>query len=517
MVICAIFSLGITGCIENDIPYPYIQVNFLAISAKGESSPAIIDSTKRVVQFNFPENVNLAEVKIDTFSLTPNGKLVSPDFSKTIDLTKDLTAELKLYQTYNWTLTANQTIERYFTIQNQVGSATIDVVGKRVVAYIPKTANLAAVKVNTIKLGPAEVSTMSPDLSGQTVNFSQPVSVIVKYFDTVETWTVYVNKAENEVTTDRVDAWTNVIWAYGTAEVGKTNGFEYKKMGDASWTTVPQDWITSDGGNFTARIIHASPGTTYIVRAFSGTAYGAEVEATTSGYIEIPNAMLDEWWLDGKVWNPWAKDGTSFWDTGNKGATTLGDSNSTPTSETWDGSPGYCAMLQTKFVGIGSIGKLAAGNLFAGQFMKVDGTNGILNFGREFTGRPTKLKGYCKYKTSTINYASSDWTDLKGRPDTAVVYMALTDWDAPYEIRTNPKNRQLFNKNAPEVIAYGEVQYGANIDSFTEFTVNLNYRATNRVPKYIVIVCTASKYGDYFTGGNGSVLYVSNLSLEWDY
>jgi hypothetical protein len=37
------------------------------------------------------------------------------------------------------------------------------------------------------------------------------------------------------------------------------------------------------------------------------------------------------------------------------------------------------------------------------------------------------------------------------------------------------------------------------------------------VPTYLIVVCSASKYGDYFTGGAGSVLYVDDFSLEYDY
>jgi len=77
----------------------------------------------------------------------------------------------------------------------------------------------------------------------------------------------------------------------------------------------------------------------------------------------VPNTNLDEWWLNGKVWNPWPEGGTPYWDTGNKGATTLGPSNSTPTDDTSTGT-GWAARLETKFVGIGALGKLAAGNLF---------------------------------------------------------------------------------------------------------------------------------------------------------
>lgn len=506
------------SCIENDIPYPTIQVDFLTISAEGESSTATIDTKTLTVTLNLNEDVDLSKVKINSYTITEDATLVSPNMDEPLNLSNPIKATLQLYQDYVWTIKANQPIQRYLNLQGQIGESTIEVSSKRVVVYVSKTTDLKHIVINAIKLGPANVTTMTPNMeANQVVNFSAPVKVVVKYFDVEETWTIYVQKTDTSVSTTSVDAWTNVIWAYGTAQEGKNNGFQYRKATDSDWITVPEEWITSKGGSISARILHAEPNTSYVVRASSDDLFGNEITAMTQGILEIPNASLDEWWLNGKVWDPWAQGGTSFWDTGNKGASTLGESNSIPSDETWNGQPGKSAMMQTKFVGIGMIGKLAAGNLFSGEFLRVDGTNGILNFGRPFAGRPTRLKGYCKYKTSLINYVSTELSELKGRPDTAIVYMALTDWSAPYEIRTNPKNRQLFDKNSSAVIAYGEVKYGSDINAFTEFEVNLEYRATNRVPKYILIVSTSSKYGDYFTGGTESVFYLDHLWLEWDY
>lgn len=514
----ALFSAMVllTGCIKNDIPYPYIQAEFLSIEAEGEISPAVIDSKAQTVTLNLGENVNLSDVKIKSYSITEDAS-ISPSISDGINLTNPFEVVLSLYQDYTWTIKANQPIERYFNIDGQVGVSTIDVTGKRVIAYISKEYGVKNVYVKSIKLGPAGVSTMEPNLNGKTVNFSAPVKVQVKYFDVVEDWTIYIDVSDVSVSTKSVDAWTNVAWAYGSAQEGKNNGFEYKKESDTEWVKVPEEWVTHNGGNFSARIIHLDSDTKYIVRAYSDEDYGDEITVRTEGYIEIPNASFDNWWLNGKVWNPWSEGGTPYWDTGNRGATTLGQSNSVPSDETWNGGPGKSAELQTKFVGIGTIGKLAAGNLFTGDFLRVDGTNGVLDFGRLFSGRPTKLKGYFKYTTAPIDYYSSELSYMKSKPDTAVVYMALADWDEPLEIRTNPKNRQLFDKNDPHVIAYGEVKYGYTVEQFTPFEIELDYRATDRVPKYVVIVCTASKYGDYFTGGAGSVLFVDNFSLEWDY
>lgn len=97
------------------------------------------------------------------------------------------------------------------------------------------------------------------------------------------------------------------------------------------------------------------------------------------------------------------------------------------------------------------------------------------------------------------------------------MWSALIDSAEPFEIRTNPKNRQLFDPNGAEVVAYGNIQYGRNVDNYIEFEIEYDYKSTQRVPNYILIVGSASKYGDYFTGGNGSVLYLDDLELLYDY
>lgn len=254
-----------------------------------------------------------------------------------------------------------------------------------------------------------------------------------------------------------------------------------------------------------------------MVRAVAGEDIGNEVRVTTDATADIPDGSFDEWWLkNNKIWCPWNEGGTPYWDTGNTGAATLGQSNVVPSDHTPTGS-GKAAELNTKFVGIGVIGKLAAGSIYTGSFKKVDGTNGILDFGRPWTLRPTRLKGFYQYKTAPIDYTSSELKALEGRPDSCHIYVALTDWTAPYEIRTNPKNRQLFDKNASYVIAYGELVYSGDMADYEPFDIKLEYRSTSRVPSYVLITSAASKYGDYFTGGAGAVLWVDQFSFDYDY
>ena len=116
--------------------------------------------------------------------------------------------------------------------------------------------------------------------------------------------------------------------------------------------------------------------------------------------------------------------------------------------------------MESKFVGVGSIGKFAAGNLFIGTYKETDGSNGILDFGKPFTARPTKLRGHYKYTTAPIAYVSYGYEHLKEKPDTCAIYVALGDWPEPVEIRTNPSNLAVFNKNDSHVIAYAEFYSG---------------------------------------------------------
>lgn len=514
LAVCALCMLA-AGCIKDDIPYPHIQANIMEIMAKGESQGAKIDSVNCNVTMYFPEETNIYAVEIESYTLTPGATVVDDALSQPLDLSQPADIKLHLYYDYDWTISAVQNIERYMTVAGQIGSTSIDVPARRVLLYVTENTDLHNLKVNTIKLGAAG-SVMSPDLEGETVDFSHPVEVVVTNHGHREIWTIYVDVTESVVTTARVDAWTQVAWVYGQGETGGDFGVEYRIKGDTEWTRVPQSWLTVEGGSFHARLVHLSPLTTYEARAISGEDMGQVVEFTTGANVQCPNMNFDSWWLDGKVWCPWAEGSTPYWGTGNKGATTLGPSNTVPTEDTVDGQ-GLAAMLQTKFVGIGIVGKLAAGNIFVGDYVRTDGTNGVLAFGREFKERPTKLRGYLKYTTAPISSVSSGFENMRNEPDTCIVWCSLIDQATPFEIRTNPSNRQLFDPEGSYVVAYGKVEYGQTISEYIPFEFDLKYTSTERVPRYILITASASKYGDYFVGANGAVLYLDNLELVYDY
>ena len=510
--------IGLSGCIHNDLPYPHIQQNIQVIKANGESRNALIDSVNLTATVYLNEWINIEDVTFDEFQITPGGT-ADPDLSEgKYNLTKPLYVDISLYQTYQWVVKAQQEITRYFNIEGQIGESTIDPAGFRVIVNVPETANLSNLIVTSIKLGPERVSTYNPVITeGKGYDFTSPLLISVTYFDKTEEWTIYVQKVKANVSTTSVDAWSQVIWAYGSCPSDATGSFQYKKSTSNSWLNVDPSWVSQNGGSFSCYIPHLEPLTEYNIRSVSNGEYGNEVTVTTQETADLPDGSFDQWWLkNNKIWCPWDEGGTPFWDTGNTGAATLGQSNVVPTDHTVTGK-GQAAELNTKFVGVFGIGKLGAGSIYTGSFKKVDGTNGILDFGRQWKLRPTKLRGYYQYKTALIDYTNSEWEDLKGRPDTCHIYVALTDWTAPYEIRTNPNNRQLFNKDADYIIGYGELIYSGTMEDYEFFEIEINYKNTWQVPTYLQITCAASKYGDFFTGGNGAVLYVDEFSLDYDY
>lgn len=295
----------------------------------------------------------------------------------------------------------------------------------------------------------------------------------------------------------------------------KNTGYTYKINGNYV-IIVPEEVKTVKGKKQVSGVIVDTNGglrggTAYDYRISVDNAQTGSGSFTTAGEIALTNGGFEDWSQDGKQWNPWPSGGTSFWGTGNPGAAAFIGNLTTPTTESVSGK---AALLESKDAVI----KLGAGNIFTGDFA-LDGTNGVLQLGRPFTSFPTSLKFQYKYTSTTINRIGQDvgsLENLRGRPDSCQIYIALSDKPEPYEIRTKPSVRQVFDKNDRNIIAYGEFISGQSTTSYKQVEIPLEYRATNRTPKYIVIVAAASKYGDYFIGGEGSTLWIDEMELVYE-
>lgn len=306
-------------------------------------------------------------------------------------------------------------------------------------------------------------------------------------------------------------AWSRFVYLTA-ADITLDNGdlstlkFQYRKKGTESWTDA-ETTVQKEASTATATVKGLTAAMEYEYQLTDGSIEIAkDGKFTTETEIVLPNGSFEDWSKNGDVLNPWASGTTPFWGTGNPGAATFIGNLTTSTDESVSGK---AAKLESK----NALVKLGAGNIFSGDFA-LDGTNGILNVGRTFTSRPISLRFYYKYTSATINMIGQDVGDLsklKGQSDSCQVYIALSD--KPYELKTKPSERKLFDPNDACVIAYGQFTSGQSTSQYQQITIPLEYRSVDRAPKYVIVVATASKYGDYFIGGVGSTLYLDEMEL----
>ena len=316
---------------------------------------------------------------------------------------------------------------------------------------------------------------------------------------------------------ERADIWACRATLRGNVvkETAEPLTFQYRRTGTKDWTSVAAN---RSGSTLSAEVTGLTPGTTYEYQAVAGAQASVKTATfTTEAATALPNSSFENWQtLSSSAMVLYGPGEEMFWDSGNHGSATL-NKNVTSPDETYKHSGRYSVKLQSQFVGILSFGKFAAGNLFAGQYLRTDGTDGVLSFGRPFTSRPAKLKGYIKYTPGTVDYSYTSELP-KGSTDIGNIYIALGDWSEPIEIRT--KDKKLFDKNDEKIIAYGEWEITSETQGadggLLEFEIPLDYRSLDRIPSYIVLVASASKYGDYFTGSSSSTMWIDDLELIYE-
>lgn len=525
----ALCLLTAVSCIKNDLPYPVEEIRILSIAGNGFTVGANdIDPVTRTVTLHLAEATDIAAVEITSAEITEGGSSSEP-LTGVFDLRAPKRVILSRYQDYEWTLAADQPIERYFTVAGQVGTAEIDPADRTATVWLPEGSDLRAVTVTSLKLGPAEVTTMTPSI-GELTDFTSVRYVYLRYHGRQERWSLYVRETAVKVQWTNLDLRATIAWLGAAAQEGSAVGFRYRPSGTAEWTEVPADRIEVSGGSFTTKLTGLRPETAYDFVACSDGELSPVETRTTEATAVLPGAGFEEWSTAKDIIYPYAEGAAPFWGSGNPGASIA---NATLTEGIPDPRPGsagkLAARLTSKFANIFGIGKFAAGNLFLGTYVRNDGTHGIVRFGRPFVLRPTALRGWMKFNRGTVDRVGSTQPPgvkiQPGDPDCGMIYIALGDWDpaqyggdaeSPVEIRTRTIEQTAFDPHGEAVIAYGELPLTESVAEWTEFTIPLDYRATNRIPTHLIIVCSASRYGDYFTGSSQSVLWVDDFELLWE-
>lgn len=540
--ISSLFVLLLLGCIENDIPYPVIKAEIQEMETNGFIS-STINKDMRVVSLLVDDTTDLRTLQVTKLIVTNVAKIVPdsvackdfvhfpdtgfvsldslPETANTqINLYSPAHFVLRTYQDYKWQIVAKQDIQRKFVIKSadgkdvQVGSPLVDELNRQVIIYVNKGTDLGKLSVQEMRLG-SSIAVTTPNPTTVT-DFRRAQKFKVTAFDETDEWTVSVAYQEGGGLT--LSAWARRAYVAGVGKEGTTINIQYRKKGEAEWDQVFEDEVTfNTDGTFSAAMRHLTPNSEYEYQAVIGTQKYEVASFTTDIATQLPNPGFEDWWKNVKdIWFVYAEGGEKFWDTGNTGSA-LANTNVTIFDEASFHGGKRSAKLASENVLI----KFAAGNLFAGEYVKTDGTDGILDFGRPFTARPAILKGWFKYLCKPITHVAKDPEDLfddaqKGMNDKATVYIALGDWDKPVRIQTKKSTRLLFDKKDPNIIAYQEMEIGESVNDWTEFKLKLDYRSLTRKPTYIIIVASASKYGDYFTGGDGSTLWLDDFELVYE-
>lgn len=353
------------------------------------------------------------------------------------------------------------------------------------------------------------------------------------------TYTVRPNLSVTAEDLTLQDTWTTFAILRGSTS--KASGFKFKygkaNQSEATWTEVDASVNKQVDGltYFSTFVTGLESETEYAFRAIAGEGDElAESEDHVSFWTDnenketnkkeyyVPNLNFENWSEDGnKVVKIYSANETPYWGSGNVYVdafiTHVLTNFTTPIER--NGSQ-KAAKLEAKVAGAAGINKFGAGNLFTGSFER-DGTDGIITLDRKCNLRPTVLRGEYSYKPknitldyksgSTPSYIKSDVTD------TCSIYIALSS--EPITIKT--KTNELFDKSNKSIIAYGELPKELCLETegteFHKFEIPLVYRNIAKKPSYLIIVCSTSKYGDYFVGGIGSILLLDNFELGFNY
>lgn len=205
-------------------------------------------------------------------------------------------------------------------------------------------------------------------------------------------------------------------------------------------------------------------------------------------------------------------DQKKVWGSANASTASFGKPTCTPDSimVAVEGPGKYAVKLRTQLIDALVVKKLAAGSIFTGSMgstnlIKMTAT---LKWGIPFTLRPKALEGYACYLPKKISVANKSYADKKGELDNGHVFVLLTDWDRQFTV--DPAKDQFVDFDDDHIIGFGKVTFDHSMNEYEKFTINIDYR-DDRTPKFVVIVGSSSALGDYFTGGEGSTLYLDEF------
>lgn len=401
--------------------------------------------------------------------------------------------------------------------------------------------------------------------------------VVDKETTTVTDKIVWTPTSTGLSTIKNKDIWAKFVTIGGDVDTKEYDGdvyVQYRKSSTDEWATpdVNSDNMVKatvdDKGVLSAVIKDLEPTTDYqcrlvvydTVTAEDGTtsqqwveSVVSEKEFTTAVAQQVPNASFEDYYSAGKydVFNPQAGYGFStttaaddpgnahtWWGTGNQvaaGGLATVAVTATSTDVPYSSNTNKASVCMTSKV---TYGMLAAGNIYSGYFSELHGTEGgTVHFGRttandgsQFVSRPTGVSFYVKYISKQVSKANGGGLTTSDM-DEGQVKVAIGTWsntkgggskECPIAINTTQSSNppaQWNLKTFEGTIAYCDMIFTQehNDDGWMKVTLPLEYNNYTTTPTHIVISAASSRCGDYFTGGEGSTMYLDDIELLYDY
>lgn len=546
-------ALLAASCISNDIPYPVVELRIANVEGEG-FSVSENNVTSRVVTLTLDEATDIRNVKIDAVTYDAvvhsielnKAELLdqvrsSQELTGTFNLLSPIYTTLSLYQDYDWTIRAVQTIERRFSVTGQIGATEIDTENRIVRVYVPDDTDLEHIEIEELKLGPAEITTYSPsleELSGS--SFESVRFVDVTCHGVTERWMLYVETTNVKVALREADLWQNtgtVTALISADEYASGAALEYRIKGDTEWqpmqesgydagiltATIAPEWKTETNPNGLT-VYKLVPkkglfaGHTYEFRLLvGGSEQGAPLEYTAPAGNTIPNGDMEDASM-------------SCWTQNNKTAEFWGSGNNTFTKGLCTQAP-FAGGMRAKLQATSAVGVLASGNLFTGLFQKDLITRGVVSFGQTYAwkARPRALKvQYFAEHIGPVDIDKKFGAPIgMGDQDRARIMVAIVDWNARREVGsgTEPPTgtwdpQEAASTEQGKIIAYGSlfIDESSTGDRMIDTELELHFYDREAKPSglyQLVISCSTSAYGDFMTGCKSNVLYIDNF--EWAY
>ncbi len=546
-------ALLAASCISNDIPYPVVELRIANVEGEG-FSVSENNVTSRVVTLTLDEATDIRNVKID--AVTYDAVIHSIELNKaelldqvrssqeltgTFNLLSPIYTTLSLYQNYDWTIRAVQTIERRFSVTGQIGATEIDTENRIVRVYVPDDTDLGHIEIEELKLGPAEITTYSPtleELSGS--SFESVRFVDVTCHGVTERWMLYVETTNVKVALREADLWQNtgtVTALISAEEYASDAALEYRIKGDTEWqpmqesgydagiltATIAPEWKTETNPNGLT-VYKLVPkkglfaGHTYEFRLLvGGSEQGAPLEYTAPAGNTIPNGDMEDASM-------------SCWTQNNKTAEFWGSGNNTFIKGLCT-QASFAGGTRAKLQATSTVGVLASGNLFTGLFQKDLITRGVVSFGQTYAwkARPRALKvQYFAEHIGPVDIDKKFGAPIgMGDQDRARIMVAIVDWNARREVGsgTEPPTgtwdpQEAASTEQGKIIAYGSlfIDESSTGDRMIDTELELHFYDREAKPSglyQLVISCSTSAYGDFMTGCKSNVLYIDNF--EWAY